>query len=176
MILLLFNLSLPLLPSPPFLSHLSSTSFLITYRSGPFLFFHPLSHSQEVIAIVILVSLLSTFMIYFISILGTSPQTFEDAVRQQRQSGFDLSNASKASIAAKKKEKERLRKERKKAEAGGGAEKVTPKADKMTSAEKKKKKKAAAAALTAAEAVGITTTDESHDEAGENRWNLSVVS
>ena len=71
--------------------------------------------------IVVIVFLLSTFLIYFISILGTSPQTFEDAVRQQRQAGFDLNALPKANAAAKKKEKERLRKERKKAEATAAA-------------------------------------------------------
>jgi len=76
----------------------------------------------ELAAIVIFVFLLSTLLIYIISILGTSPQTFEEAVRQQRQTGFDLNAgaAAKANAAAKKKEKERARKERKRAEAGGG--------------------------------------------------------
>ena len=141
---------------------------------------------QELAAIVIFVFLLSTLLIYIISILGTSPQTFEEAVRQQRQTGFDLNDgaATKANAAAKKKEKERARKERKRAEAGGG----TPKAEKPVAAEakkegkKKKKEKAAAAAAAAAAATAAAaaaaeavvepevvetvpiTTDESHDE------------
>lgn len=125
------------------------------------------------ILIVLLVSILSTVLIYFISILGTSPQTFEDAVRQQREAGFDLNAANKLSAAAKKKEKERLRKERKRAEAGekAGGERGTPKAEKPAVADKKKKKKEKAAAV---EPVPITT-DESHDEAGKFSFFMRLV-
>lgn len=108
----------------------------------------------DVVLICIVVFLLCSVMLYIISVFGTAPQTFEEALQRQRASGFDL--APSLDPATRKKEKERLKKERKKEKKAEETATVTPKPEKT----KVKKKESKVQQPTVP-----VTTDDSPDEA-----------